>query len=87
MESRSNSMNLIVEEIFADEGHDEEDDHVDEPSTPEDHHDEEVVDDHAHETEQIKPLVSLVWWLLLAVSSILITLLSFGIYKFIHVKK
>ena len=70
------------------------DEHADAPETlednheeAEDHHNEEVVDDHAHATEQIKPLVSSIWWLLLGVSSVLIALLSFGIYKFIHVKK
>jgi len=66
MEGRSNLMNLIIGEVFADEGHGGE-----EP----------------HGLEQIKPLVSSIWWLLLIISLILITLLSLGIYKFIHVKK
>jgi len=41
----------------------------------------------AHGSEQLKPLVSPVWWLLLIVSLVTTTILSLGIYKFIHVKK
>jgi len=49
-------------------------------------HEEEEVD-HGHESDQLKPLVSVVWWVLLIVSLIVTALLSLGIYKFIHVKK
>lgn len=47
-------------------------------------------EEESHETvesDQLKPLVSPVWWLLLIVSLVIMTLLSLGIYKFIHVKK
>jgi len=46
-------------------------------------------DDHEDTTEQKKPLVPLVspkWWLYLAVSVGTMSLLSFGIYKYITVK-
>ena len=46
-------------------------------------HEEGVEEDH-HATEQLKPLVSPEWWLLLAGSLVLMTILSFVIYKFIH---
>lgn len=80
-----------------------EEDHPHEDDIEENHHlnlidvlfqvaraDEGHGEEELHETvksDQLKPLVSPVWWLLLIVSLILMTLLSLGIYKFIHVKK
>lgn len=49
-------------------------------------HEEEVVD-HPRGTDQIKPLVSPAWWILLVASLLLMSLLSLVVYKFIHVKK
>jgi hypothetical protein len=47
------------------------------PGTPDDH----------HASEQLKPLVSPAWWLLLVIALIIMIPLSIGVYKFIHVKK
>ena len=78
-----NLRNLFVGEVFAngDDVHEEEvDGHPHAPSTPEEHA-------HGEESQQMKPLVSPEWWLLLVVSLIAIAILSFIVHKFITVKK
>lgn len=67
-----NLIDVLFSVALADEGHSEEEAHEEEA---------------AYESDQLKPLVSPVWWLLLIVSLITMALLSLGIYKFIHVKE
>ena len=81
-----NLIDFLFPVALADEGHGEEEPHE---TVIADHpHGEGVPEDHAHQdVDQLKPLVSPVWWLLLIVSLVTTTILSLGIYKFIHVKK
>jgi len=74
--SRFSIQSFFIQEVFADEV-------ADGDVADEDHEDH---DDTAGQKKPLVPLVSPKWWLYLAVSVGAMSLLSFGIYKFITMK-